>query len=381
MRERELVRVGALSVAVLAMYAAGAMLLLAFAPGHPGLLGTAILAYTLGLRHAFDADHIAAIDNTTRQLRHIDERRPVGVGFFFSIGHSAVVLGLIVVAALITHEVPKISGAAGFIGTGVSGAFLWVIGLLNLTVLLDIARVASRMRAGTYEERDLEAMPAAGGVLMRLGLGRFLRLISHSWQMLPVGVLFGLGFETASEVALLALGAGAAAAGLPFLAVLCLPIMFAAGMSSVDTLDGVLMAHAYDWALRRPTRKVFYNLTITSLSVIVALVIGTIELLHVLVSAVGLSGGLWSWLAQLDFEVLGFAVVGMFICTWLSSLIAWRLLGIEQRFVHYESARLDQGLGGRGKPIHRDSEAGRGKPIHRDSRAAWDTRQGGQGGL
>jgi high-affinity nickel-transport protein len=330
--EREGVRIAILAAAILSMYAVGIALLLTFAPGHEGFVGTATLAYTLGLRHAFDADHIAAIDNTTRKLRHSHEQRPLGVGFFFSLGHSAVVLALTVVGALVTHAVPSISGSTGFIGAGVSGVFLWVVGLLNLAVLMDILRVAARMRAGTYDEGQLEEMLVPRGLLMRLGLDRLFRFVSSSWQMLPVGLLFGLGFETATEIALLALGAGAAVAGLPFSATLCLPIMFAAGMSTVDTIDGVLMAHAYDWALRRPVRKVFYNLTITSLSVIVALLVGTVQLLHVAISLLNLQGGLWSWIAGLDFEVLGYAMAGLFLSTWLGSLLLWRMLRIEQRW-------------------------------------------------
>ncbi len=332
MPERERTRIAILGAAILAMYAAGVALLLRFAPTHPGFLGAAALAYTLGLRHAFDADHIAAIDNTTRRLRHAKRRRPLGVGFFFALGHSTVVLALTAIAVLLTHGVPGSGGPTTLIGAGVSGAFLWAIGLLNLLVLVDIVRVAARMRAGTYEEADLQRMGLPQGALMRLGLGRPLRLVSRSWQMFPVGLLFGLGFETASEIALLALGASAALAGLPLVAVLCLPILFAAGMSTVDTIDGVLMAHAYDWALRRPARKVFYNLTITSLSVAAALLVGSVELLHVATSAFGLESGVWSWFGNLDFELLGYAIAGLFLATWVLSIALWRLLNLERRW-------------------------------------------------
>jgi high-affinity nickel-transport protein len=330
--EREGVRIAVLAALILGMYALGLALLLTYAPGHEAFVGTATLAYTLGLRHAFDADHIAAIDNTTRKLRHDHHRRPVGVGFFFSLGHSTVVLALTIVGALVTHAVPNISDSTGFIGASVSGAFLWIVGLLNLAVLLDILRVASRMRAGTYDERELEQMLVPRGLLMRLGLDRFFRFVSRSWQMMPVGLLFGLGFETATEIALLALGAGAAVAGLPVTAMLALPIMFAAGMSTVDTLDGIMMAHAYDWALRRPVRKVFYNITITTLSVIVALLVGTVQLLHVAIALLGLRGGFWDWVAGLDFQVLGYAMAALFAVTWLTALLLWRVLRIEQRW-------------------------------------------------
>lgn len=343
--EREGVRIAVLVAAILFMYGAGVALLLTYAPGHDGFVGTATLAYTLGLRHAFDADHIAAIDNTTRKLRHDHDRRPVGVGFFFSLGHSTVVLALTIVGALVTHAVPNISDSTGFIGASVSGVFLWVIGLLNLAVLLDILRVASRMRAGTYDERQLEGMLVPRGMLMRLGLDRFFRFVSRSWQMLPVGLLFGLGFETATEIALLALGAGAVVAGLPVTAMLCLPIMFAAGMSTVDTIDGIMMAHAYDWALRRPVRKVFYNLTITTLSVLVALLVGTVQLMHVAISVLHLKGPFWDWIAGLDFQVLGYAMAGMFAATWLISLTLWRVLHIEERWAPLAVAGTSAGAG------------------------------------
>jgi nickel/cobalt transporter (NiCoT) family protein len=343
--ERESIRIAILAAAILAMYAVGIALLATFAPGHEGFAGTVMLAYTLGLRHGFDADHIAAIDNTTRKLRHSHERRPLGVGFFFSLGHSTVVLALTIVGALVTHAVPNVGDSTSFIGASVSGIFLWVVGLLNLAVLMDILRVAARMRAGTYDEDQLEHMLVPRGLLMRLGLNRLFRFVSRSWQMLPVGLLFGLGFETATEVALLALGAGAAVAGLPFAAMLCLPIMFAAGMSTIDTIDGVLMAHAYDWALRRPVRKIFYNITITTLSVIVALLVGTVQLLHVAISLLDLQGGLWSWIAGLDFQVLGYAMAGLFLSTWLVSLLLWRMLRIEQRWAPLTAAGAPTGVG------------------------------------
>ena len=319
-----------LGATILGMHAVGLVLLLRFAPTHSDLLGAAALAYTLGLRHAFDADHIAAIDNTTRRLRHARGRRPLGVGFFFALGHSTVVLALTTIAVLVTQGVPGSSGPTSLIGAGVSGTFLWAIGLLNLFVLLDIVRVAARMRTGSYEEEDLQRLGPPQGALMRLGLGRVFGLVSRSWQMFPVGLLFGLGFETASEIALLALGASAALAGLAPVAVLCLPILFAAGMSTVDTIDGILMTHAYDWALRRPTRKVFYNLTITSLSVAAALLVGTVELLHVAASALGLESGAWSWIGGLDFEALGYGMAGLFLATWVVSMALWRVLDIEK---------------------------------------------------
>jgi high-affinity nickel-transport protein len=313
---------------ILLLYLVGFGLMLIYAPSHPALVGTATLALTLGLRHAFDADHIAAIDNTTRKLRQQGER-PMAVGFFFALGHSAVVLAMTVVVAVFTHAIPTISSSAGFVGAAISGTFLWLIGLMNLAALLDTARLARRARGGGCDEAELEQELAAGGLLMRLGLERVLRLVSRSWHMAPTGLLFGLGFETATEVLVFALGVGTAAAGGSILAVLTVPVLFAAGMTTMDTLDGVVMSHAYDWALRRPARKLLYNLTVTSLSVLVALGVGTIQLLHVAHSKLGLHGGVWDWAAGLDFQVLGYAMAGMFVATWLVALVLWRVLDLD----------------------------------------------------
>lgn len=316
---------------IVLLHGLGVGLLLVYAPSHLGLVGTATLAYTLGLRHAFDADHIAAIDNTTRQLRQ-QGRRSVGVGFFFSLGHSSVVFALTLVAALVSHAVPDIGGSTRFVGAGMSGTFLWVVGLLNLGVLLDVLRAARRARRGDHSEAELEQMLAPRGLLMRLGLDRVTRLVSRSSHMFGIGLLFGLGFETATEVALIALGAGAATTGTPLLAILSLPLLFTAGMSMMDTLDGIVMLHAYDWALRRPARKVFYNLTITSLSVAVALTVGTVQLLNAGIGALDLRGGFWSWVSGLDFQVLGYAMAGMFVGTWLLALLLWRVFDVERRW-------------------------------------------------
>jgi high-affinity nickel-transport protein len=324
-------RIGLLGAFIVGLYVVGVGLLVVYAGSHTALVGTAVLAYTLGLRHAFDADHIAAIDNTTRQLRQ-QGRRSVGVGFFFSLGHSSVVLILTVVAALVTHAVPDLGGSTHFVGASVSGVFLWIVGLLNLMVLIDVLRVAWRIGHGGADEHQLEQMLAPQGLLMRLGLGRVTRFVSRSAHMYPVGLLFGLGFETATEVALIALGAGAAASGLPLLAILSLPLLFTAGMSTLDTIDGIVMMHAYDWALRRPVRKVFYNLTITSLSVAVALTVGTVQLLNAAIDAFNLRGGFWSMIGGLDFQVLGYVMAGLFVGTWLAALLLWRVLDLERRW-------------------------------------------------
>ncbi len=291
---------------------------------HPGFFGVAVIAYTLGLRHAFDADHIAAIDNTTRKLRQ-DGERSLSVGFFFSLGHSLSVLALtaaLAFAASATRAaLPGVRGLGGTVGTLLAGAFLWMIGLLNLGVLRDVGRVALRMRRGEATAAEVAGLSGGGGLLARLGLGRVFRRIGRPWQMLPLGLVFGLGFDTASEVALLGLGAGAAATGLPVAAVLALPLLFAAGMTTLDTADGILMAHAYDWALRDPARRIFYNLLVTALSVVVALVIGTLELLQVSDAQLGL-----------DFQTLGYVIVGLFAFTWAGALLAWRALRVRERW-------------------------------------------------
>src|SRR5258706_3816288 len=278
------------------LHVAGWGLLLAYGLGHPALLALGGLAYTFGLRHAFDADHISAIDNTTRKLLQ-DGRKPVGVGFFFSLGHSTVVF-LVAVALGLTVKwiVDGVAGDGGMlrsvggtVGTVVSGGFLVLIGLLNLVILIDIVRVYRRLKSGEYDEASLELDLTAGGFMSRI-FGRLFRVIRHSWQMYPIGFLFGLGFDTASEVAILAIAAGAAAKGLPFMAVIPPPLIFAAGVSLMDTAGGAFIAKAYSWAFTSPIRKVFYNLTMTHLSVFVALFIGGVGLMPAVIRAFGFEG-------------------------------------------------------------------------------------------
>src|SRR6184192_1939961 len=278
------------------LHVAGWGLLLVYSASHPGFLALGGLAYTFGLRHAFDADHISAIDNTTRKLLQ-SGNKPVGVGFFFSLGHSTVVFLIAVALGLAVKTIVQgvvgdngeLRNIGGAVGTIVSGGFLVLIGVLNLAVLLDIVRVYRRMRHGEYDPESLETELIAGGLMTRI-FGRLFRVIEHSWQMYPIGFLFGLGFDTASEVALLAISAGAAAQGLPFTAVISLPLIFAAGMSLMDTTDGAFMSKAYSWAFASPIRKVFYNLTVTSLSVFVALFVGFVELAQILIRLLGLGG-------------------------------------------------------------------------------------------
>jgi high-affinity nickel-transport protein len=301
-------------------------------------VGTGLTAYTLGMRHAFDADHIAAIDNTTRKLM-ADGKRPLSVGLFFSLGHSTIVFALAVLFAVglralngqVRNTGSSLHTATGVIGTGVSGAFLYLIAALNAVILCGVVKVFLQMRTGRYSEGELEQQLASRGLMNRV-FGRFTGAVSRPWHMYPVGALFGLGFDTATEVALLFLAAGAAGAGLPFSAILCLPILFAAGMSLLDAIDGSFMNFAYEWAFSEPVRKVFYNLTITGLSVAVAFVIGTIELSGLLAEKLGAQGAFWAWLENLSINTLGFIIVGMFAGTWMIALAVWRFGRIEERW-------------------------------------------------
>jgi high-affinity nickel-transport protein len=320
----EWLRLSAFAGAVLLLHALGWALFLFYSPGNPALAGLGVLAYTFGLRHAFDADHIAAIDNTTRKLLQ-EQQRPLGVGFFFSLGHSSIVFALATGLALGTHtlnsQLPAFQQYGRYIGASVSGTFLWVIGVLNLIVLIDIVRLFFELRHGSYDAKRLEQRLLERGLMNRFFIGRIAGRITKSWHMYPLGVLFGLGFDTASEIALLALAAGVATHQVPFLAVLSLPLLFAAGMSLMDTIDGAFMSHAYGWAFSNPVRKVFYNISVTSLSVIVALVIGTIELLQV-----------WGLLDGVDFAFVGYGLVGLFALTWTLSLAVWKVRRIEERW-------------------------------------------------
>src|SRR5207253_8830101 len=286
---------------------------------NPALAGLGTLAYTFGLRHAFDADHIAAIDNTTRKLLQ-DGKRSMGVGFFFSLGHSTIVFslaaGLAVAAKTVNSRIPGFQHVGGYIGASVSGTFLLLIGLLNLVVLLDIVGVFRQMKRGAYNEQRLEDALQSQGLMSRFFLKRVGDRINASWKMYPLGVLFGLGFDTATEIGLLAIAAGVATHNVPFLAIISLPIIFAAGMSLMDTADGAFMSHAYGWAFANPMRKVYYNIPVPSLRVAVALVIGMIELLQVTAATLSLEGGCWRFLDNLDFGHIGYVVVGLVVATW-----------------------------------------------------------------
>jgi high-affinity nickel-transport protein len=308
--------------------------------GSTGVLGVGVglTAYMLGVRHAFDADHIASIDNTTRKLVG-QGKSSVSAGFWFSLGHSSVVFaaalllvaGVRSVAGVVQDENSQVSQTLSLVGTLVAGTFLLVIGLMNLGAAIGIVRVFRRMRTGEYDEAELEHHLHNRGFLARL-LGRVTRRVSRPWHLYPVGLLMGLGFDTATQVALLVLAAGSAAFVLPWYAILVLPVLFAAGMSLFDTADGVLMSRAYGWAFLKPIRKVFYNLTVTVLSVTVALVIGLLVLTGLVVERLDIHAQPLVWIASLDLEFVGFAVVGLFVFTWGIALAVWRFGRIEERW-------------------------------------------------
>jgi len=335
MTHAEWMRLGGFSGGVVFRHVLGVGLFLYYSPHYPALAGLAALAYTFGLRHAFDADHIAAIDNTTRKLLQ-DGKRPLGTGFFFSLGHSTIVFsltaGLAVAAGTVHSSIPTLQAYGSTIGASVSGTFLLLIGALNLLVLLEIVGVFRSMRRGQYDEESLERALANQGFLARFLLKRVGSRIDATWKMYPLGVLFGLGFATATEIGLLALAAGVATHQVPFLAVISLPLIFAAGMSLMDTADGAFMSHAYGWAFSSPVRKVYYNISVTSLSVAVAWLVGAIELLQVLAAKLELHGGFWTLLASLDLGRLGYVVVGLFAATWLCSLTLWKTRRLEERW-------------------------------------------------
>ena len=332
-------RLGGLYALIALLHILGWGALFTYGAGHPAFIALGGLAYTFGLRHAFDADHIAAIDNTTRKLLQ-DGKKPVAVGFFFSLGHSTVVLLIAIALGLAVKWVVEgvvggngqLKSIGGIVGTSVSGGFLVLIGLLNLVILLDIIRVYRKMQRGQYDRAALETELNAGGVMVKL-FGRLFKTITESWQLYPIGFLFGLGFDTASEVALLAISAGAASQGIPFIAVISLPLIFAAGMSLADTTDGAFMSKAYAWAFASPIRKVFYNLTVTSLSVVVALFVGVVELTQILIQVTGVQGAVFDAIAGFDFiGKAGFIIVGLFVVTWVAAFAIFKLRRVDERW-------------------------------------------------
>jgi nickel/cobalt transporter (NiCoT) family protein len=341
----EWLKVGGMALTIVGLNVLGWGMLVVALRGHYHIsktevfgFGTGVLAYTLGMRHAFDADHIAAIDNTTRKLIQ-DGKRPLSVGYFFSLGHSTIVF---VLAVLLNFGIRALNGAVkndrsglhhwtGIIGTTVSGTFLCLIGLLNLVVLMSIIKVSKEMRQGRYDDGELERQLDNRGLMNRF-LGGYATRIDTPSKIYPVGVLFGLGFDTATEVALLVLAGSAVVGGLPFYAVISLPILFAAGMCLFDAIDGCFMNFAYDWAFAKPIRKIYYNLTITGLSVFIALFIGTIEILGLIAQETHLSGGFWGFMQNFNINRAGFIIVGVFVVTWIVALAVWHFGKIERKW-------------------------------------------------
>ncbi|WP_375493944.1 HoxN/HupN/NixA family nickel/cobalt transporter [uncultured Jatrophihabitans sp.] len=321
--------------------------------GHPVFnVGVGVLAYTFGLRHAFDADHIAAVDNTTRKLLadnaaaertpgtpNTPPRKPLSVGFWFSLGHSTIVftlafllsVGVKALAGQVENDDSGLHSATGVIGASVSGVFLWVLGVVNLAVLVGIVKVFRDMRSGRFDEAELEEHLNKRGLMNRF-LNGLTKSVRKAWHIYPVGVLFGLGFDTATEVGLLVLAGGAAAFNLPFYSILVLPILFAAGMCLMDTVDGVFMNAAYGWAFMKPVRKVFYNITITAISVAVALVIGTVELLGVVADEAHIESGPVAMIGRIPLDYAGYAIVGLFFVAWAVALVIWRYGRIEEKW-------------------------------------------------
>jgi high-affinity nickel-transport protein len=329
--------------AIAGLHVAGWGLFLYWGPrGGPVYAGAGALAYSFGLRHAFDADHISAVDDSTRFLMQTG-KEPLGTGFFFSLGHSTVVvalaLGIATAAQSVQRHIPTLQRIGGTVGATVSGTFLMVIAFLDFLILLGIVDVWKKAKTGAYEPETLDALMGQRGYMNRLLGSRWRRFLRESWQMYPIGLLFGLGFDTASEVGLLALTAAAATgkgghvhAHVGFGGLIALPLLFTAGMTLMDTTDGVFMAKAYGWAFANPIRKLYYNLSTVALGVFVAAGIGTVEYLQVLSTHTHLHGPFWEWLNGLDFELLGYVIVGAFIAFWAASVAWYKVRRIDQRY-------------------------------------------------
>ncbi|REE81219.1 high-affinity nickel-transport protein [Paenibacillus taihuensis] len=319
---------------ILALHIGGIIGLSIAGRNDPAFWSLGLLAYSLGMRHAFDADHIAAIDNTVRKLVQ-QKHSPLGVGFYFSLGHSSVVflmvLGVAFSVKWIQREMPSLQETGKLIGTSVSGIFLILIGILNLIILVNLFQLFRKMKSGHYKNDQLEQLLEARGLFSRI-FRPLQRFISRSWHVYPLGFLFGLGFDTASEVGLLALSAGAAKSSVSMLGILSLPLLFAAGMSLLDTADGMFMTKAYRWAFHTPLRKLFYNVTVTSVSVVSALLIGMVELLQIMEERLEWSSPFFRWIASIDLGDLGYVLVALFIAAWLISVMVWKSLKVEQRY-------------------------------------------------
>jgi nickel/cobalt transporter (NiCoT) family protein len=326
-----------LAVTIGAFFAAFAFLPHAFSGQISGgaliFTGLAITAYILGVRHGFDADHIAAIDNTTRKLLN-DGQRPLTVGTWFSLGHSTIVAAMIAALVVATEFVKSYYGAfastGAILGTLISGIFLFVIGLVNVIIVVEVYRIFRGLRSGALDQRQLDAQMEKRGFLYRY-FGRLFRVIRTPRQIYPVGVLFGLGFDTATEVLLISFAVGFAyASSVPLWAIMILPLLFTCGMVLSDTTDGFAMRYAYGWAFNRPIRKIYYNLTLTIISVLVAFLIGGIEMLQVLSTELGFQGGFWAWVRGLNFETVGVAIVVLFVGAWGVAMLIYRVKGYEK---------------------------------------------------
>lgn len=319
---------------IILLHVVGLIGLYTVAQSSPAFWGIGLLAYTLGMRHAFDVDHIAAIDNTVRKLVQ-QKKNPLGVGFYFSLGHSSVVFVMAIVTAFsvqwAARELPWMQRFGGVIGASVSGLFLVIIGIINLLILISLYKMFLKFRGGKYDDNEFEELLESRGFIARL-IKPLFSFITKSWHVYPLGFLFGLGFDTASEIALLAISAHAAKDAIPFIGVISLPLLFAAGMSLFDTADGMFMTKAYKWAFHTPVRKLYYNLTVTALAVVAALIIGVIELGQVLSEEFSMEGTFWTWLQEIDFATLGFILVGMFVIAWIVSIAVWRGMKIEERW-------------------------------------------------
>lgn len=345
-----------MGLVILVLTVAGwGMFVLLVLPLHFQVLGTgiAVTAYTLGMRHAFDADHISAIDNTTRKLMN-EGKRPVSVGFWFALGHSTIVciigVGLTIAAKTVfkavTDEHGGLQSIGGLIGTVLGGGFLYLIAILNIIILVGILKLFFAMRTGRFSEEELEQQLQNRGFMYRF-FGRWMKAITKPVHMYAVGIVFGLGFDTATEVALLSATAGAATVGLPWYAVICLPILFTAGMTLLDTVDGAFMQVAYGWAFARPVRKMFYNIVITGLSIAVCLFIGTIELVSLIGQEFDLSGGFYQFSNDFDLNSAGFIIVGAFVVVWAAAVVIWRFGRVEER---WESAAARHRVSDEGAP-------------------------------
>jgi nickel/cobalt transporter (NiCoT) family protein len=305
------------------------------------LAGLGMVAYVFGLRHGVDADHIAAIDNTTRKLMQ-EGKRPLTVGTWFSLGHSTIVVGLIVALVLSTRaiagSIPALQSAGAVIGTAISGTFLWLMGLINVVIVIGLYRIFNRLRSGQLNSAQLDELLGKRGFLNRYFSPLF-KMIRRPWQIYPIGVLFGLGFDTASEVALIAISVGVGvSSSVPLWMILILPFMFTCGMVLVDTTDGITMRLAYGWAFLVPIRKIYYNLTITMISVLVAFVVGGVEVLQVLSGEFNFAGVFWRWLNNLDFETLGFGILAIFIVSWFASIAIYKYKKVESTAIPLRSS-------------------------------------------